>query len=410
MFFFLDSAKKALVACREFLNGLIDDLTVVRQKRAASGMAISGPEKLSDVIDNTVSDFNEKEDTVTDGVIGPEEMSKEVEARLKREIAGEGSRVMIVRGDGTVVDDDAKAHGAEFLIDSRSSSECSTPALNPGSRSTSAFASLAVRGRQHPHLRDGTTVDPGTKTAAEEDMEFEELDSPISFKPRRRSPTAAAAAAAVAPSTEKFPGTPSSAAIGSHPVAIRAKTPVAIPPAARPRRTSGYFSNSPNTTTSVSVSPTKSHSRSRSGSASSQAPHAHVHVPGFFTRDNNLGNPGPANTIPHGQDNASMSARQLTRRRTQMHLSLTTSSPHNPTHTATATANVAFPPSTIAPSAAAAAVDTTSPFMSPSVPSIRKRERATSHPDVFRLCQSWAERGPANDLVVIEANAYSTKS
>lgn len=39
---------------------------------------------------------------------------------------------------------------------------------------------------------------------------------------------------------------------------------------------------------------------------------------------------------------------------------------------------------------------------SPSVPSIRKRERATSHPDVFQLCQSWAETGPANDPVMVE--------
>lgn len=43
--------------------------------------------------------------------------------------------------------------------------------------------------------------------------------------------------------------------------------------------------------------------------------------------------------------------------------------------------------------------------MSPPVPSVRRRARATSHPDVFQLCQSWAELGPANDSIHIEAGS-----
>jgi hypothetical protein len=41
------------------------------------------------------------------------------------------------------------------------------------------------------------------------------------------------------------------------------------------------------------------------------------------------------------------------------------------------------------------------------VPSVRRRARATSHPDVFKLCQSWAELGPANEAVHIDASSQS---
>lgn len=44
------------------------------------------------------------------------------------------------------------------------------------------------------------------------------------------------------------------------------------------------------------------------------------------------------------------------------------------------------------------------PQFSPSIPSVRRRERATSHPDIFQLCQSWVQTGPANEPVRIEAN------
>jgi hypothetical protein len=384
MFFFLDSAKKALLACQEFLHGLADDASNMRQKRAISGVAISGTEQQSNFIDKaTPSEFNEKEDIRMDGPPGPEEMSKEVEARLGREIAGKGSKVMIVRGDGTVVDDDATAHGAELLMDSQSPSESPTPPPELSSRS----ASMTGRNKQDPHVRDGTTVDPGVR-AVDEDPEFEEPDSPISFKPRRRSPTAAV-------TTEKFPKTSSTAPIGGNHGGTRAKTPIAAP--ASHQRTSGYFTNSLNSTIPMSASPPKSNGRSRSGSASSQ-PYAPSH-PTVLTRHNSIGN---SMLVSGAQGNTSISAKHLSRRRTQMHLSLTTSSPHNPTNSSYTAANG----SAMAIPALVPGVDTISPLMSPSIPSIRKRERATSHPDIFRLCQSWAELGPANDLVVIEANPH----
>ena len=375
MFFFLDAAKKALLACREFLHGLAEDPSGMRQKRALSAVSVSGTEKASGFINNTVpSEFNEKEDIRMDGAIGPEEMSKEVEARLEREIAGKGSRVMIVRGDGTIVDNDATAHGAELLMDSRGSSESTTPVR-------SRSESMTGRGKQDPHVRDGTTVDTSAR-AVDEDPEFEEIDSPISFKPRRRSPMAATP-------TEKLPQTPSTVSTGGNNIPVRAKTPIPIPTARR--RTSGYFSNSPNTTMSMSSSPTKYNGRSRSGSASSQ-PYAPLSHPSVLTRNNSISNPGLVSGA-----NSSISARHLSKRRTQMHLSLTTTSPHNPTNSSY---NVAVA------SATSPAANAISPSMSPSIPSIRKRERAISHPDIFRLCQSWAELGPANDLVVIEANSH----
>jgi len=50
---------------------------------------------------------------------------------------------------------------------------------------------------------------------------------------------------------------------------------------------------------------------------------------------------------------------------------------------------------------------------SPSIPTVRRRERATSHPDIYQLCQSWVQTGPANEPVRIEANhslAHGTES
>lgn len=43
------------------------------------------------------------------------------------------------------------------------------------------------------------------------------------------------------------------------------------------------------------------------------------------------------------------------------------------------------------------------PARLPSAPSIRSRARAASHPDIFDLVQSWADHGPANAPVHVEA-------
>lgn len=330
----------------------------MRHNRVVSGVAISGSEKSGIARNPSSVEFNEKELPV------PETIPKEVEALLERELVGDGSRVMLVREDGTVVDDNPTELGHES--DSSPAALEATENGNPRSRS----ASLAG------HLRDGISVDVNAPTL-EEDPDCDEPDSPISFKPRRRSP---------AKETPENLSRPSSAAsLNSYSAAIRPKTPIPVPTVRR--RTSNYFSNAPNST---SVSPTTGKNyatRPRSGSASAQhyTPTAHH---GILNRNNSMGSQGLI--APPPSNNTSMSARHLTKRRTQMNLSLTTASPYNTTSSTTFSQHYNGA--------------TVSPLLSPSIPSIRKRERATSHPDIFQLCQSWAELGPANDLVVIEAS------
>jgi len=383
LFFFLEAAKKALSACREFLHGLAEDASAAQHRRTVSGVHISTAEKDSNFVNNNVaSEYQDEEDI--GGAVAPEEMSAEVEARIEREMVGEGSRMMIVRGDGTIVDDDAASVGAELSTDSINSSGSTEMAE---SRSRSDSAATLERRRQDPHLRDGTSVDHGAK-ALDEDMDYEEPGSPISFKPRRRSPTAAGV---TPPATDRFPRVPPAASINQHPTGgTRPKTPIPIP-----RRTSGYFS--PNSTTGMSP-PANNMGRARSGSASSQQ----YGIPSrakTLMRNNSIGNAGTISTSP--PNNTSLSAQHLTRRRTQMHLSLTTSSPHNPT---SSSSFATFNPAML--SSRTSMNTPHGPLLSPSIPSIRKRERATSHPDIFQLCQSWAELGPANDLVVIEATPH----
>ena len=387
MFFFLDSAKKALLACREFLHTLADDQPATRPKRALSAISISTKEKENLEESHRTMEFNEKDDFA-------EATSKEVEARLELELVGDGSNVMLVREDGTVVDDNpiAPGHGGDSTT--ASSSEDTTPAATVSLRSRSRSGSVGTKGKQNPQLRDGTCVDTSV-ASLHDDPDYEEPDSPISFKPRRRSP---GGAKPTGPETGKtLSRTSSSASIGTHYSGIRPKTPIPVPSVRR--RTSGYFPNSPNSL-GISVSPAKSRThtaRSRSGSASSQH-YTPAHA-GILNRNHSIGSPSSNNTT--------MSALHLTKRRTQMNLSLTTTSPYNPTSPLFSFNNAVggtTSPGMTTPTATLHHPAMGSPLLSPSIPSIRKRERATSHPDIFRLCQSWAELGPANDLVVIEAN------
>ncbi|KIM31627.1 hypothetical protein M408DRAFT_235905 [Serendipita vermifera MAFF 305830] len=375
MFFFLDAAKKALIACNEFLQSLADDPSLSRPKRAISSGSLSfkekgGVGKPSDIIIGS------------DATPTPEGMPKEVEARLERELVGSGSRVMLVRGDGTVVDEDPTAPGHEADSNAVTPPEYDAPQAATKDKLRSGSGSVGTKGRQNPQLRDGTTVDTWP---TEDTWDGEEPDSPISFKPRRRSP-GIASSEATPPTVSR---TPSTASI----TGIRPKSPIPVPTVRR--RTSGYFANSPN---SPSTSPTKGYGmRPRSGSASSQYYNPVHH--GTLNRSNSGVIVGP----PPSTSNTSMSARHLSKRRTQMSLSLTTSSPYN-VAPSVYPLNQAIGSGLTTP--AAMNIHGT-PLLSPSIPSIRKRERATSHPDVFKLCQSWAELGPANDLVVIEANPSS---
>ncbi|KAG9056236.1 hypothetical protein FS842_011272 [Serendipita sp. 407] len=233
MFFFLDATKKALHSCREFVN-------VILSSRAGSA---------------------------------PREIPKEAEEDLEREMGGNSAR--IVRGDGTIVEDKRPSD----LSSSQGNSGRSTP---DGSRTPS---DVEPSWTQTADPRDGTEVD----------VDIDEPDSPISFKPRKRLPS----------------------------------------------------------------------SRNSSYSTTSQSTKAQREQTHSITKPNST----PAMSVPPNvlTDSNGVS-RKLTRHRTFMNINATPSSG----------------------------------LLSPYVPSIRKRARATSHPDVSLLCQSWAERGPANESVRIE--------
>ncbi|KAG8802082.1 hypothetical protein FRC17_006492, partial [Serendipita sp. 399] len=234
MFFFLDAAKKAMHSCRQFVNSILSSRT---------GMA-------------------------------PREITKEAEEGLEREMGGNSAR--IVRGDGTIVEDKRPID----LSPSQANSGRSTP---NGSRTSS---DIDPSWMQTADARDGTQVD----------VDVDEPDSPISFKPRKR------------------------------------------------------FASSQNSSYS-----TASHSSKGDQEEQSRSDPKSIPTPVMTFTPNVL---TESNGVP----------RKLTRHQTFMNIDLTPASGH----------------------------------LSPSIPSIRKRARATSHPDVFRLCQSWAERGPANESVRIE--------
>ncbi|PVF98638.1 hypothetical protein CPB86DRAFT_732917 [Serendipita vermifera] len=258
MFPFIAAAQKAMMGCRDFVNGIMT-------KRKGSEI---------------------------------KEMGKGVEAILQREIANNTARV--VRGDGSIMDDQRPTD----LSKSRRTSGYDTPDEKSSSSEPEPSwvdNSAIAKKKDSEDPRDGTSVD-----CLEDDMD--EPESPISFKPKKRSPTAA-----------------------SLPLGHPANSPTS-------QSRTGYFG-------SIDSSPIMS--------------------PGHQLDTWNS----------HLHDKAG-SNRKLTRHRTQMHMNFTT-------------ANQPTPP----------------PLRSPSIPSVRRRERALSHPDIFQLCQSWSERGPANDPVRIDARA-----
>ncbi|CAG7854182.1 SubName: Full=Related to calmodulin-dependent protein kinase {ECO:0000313/EMBL:CCA74510.1} [Serendipita indica DSM 11827] len=226
MFFFLEATKKAMLSCREFVAGVLNP---------------------------------------REGTRGAREIGKEAERGLEQEIAGTSAR--IVRGDGTVVEDKRPA-------DLSSSSRGSSPVGEEGRASLDVEPSwFSTRDG-----RDGTEVD----------MELEEQDLPISFKPRKRA----------SPSNLE---------------------------SSKTKDAQSYFT--------------------------SKSTILEQHTPPTVLAERN--------------------GKTLQRQRTHMHISVTSTNALN------------SPP----------------PLLTPSV---RRRERAISHPDVRLLCESFSQ-GPAMDVVRIEA-------
>lgn len=225
---------------------------------------------------------------------GAKELGKETEASLAREIDSQAARV--VNGDGTVVDDKRPSD----LPPSRSST------LNDGTpeEGSSSSSDIEPSWTVDPKLQD---IRDGTSVNMEEDEELERPESPISLKPKRRSP-----------------------------------------------HTSTHSSNHlPTLKTTSPTSPTRSYSYY--GSKQPSSPSSGEAGPKILAERN--GN----TTLP--------------RWRTHLNLNLSSNAP------------TSYPAQ-----------------LSPSIPTVRRRERATSHPDIFQLCQSWAESGPANDPVRIDAH------
>ena len=200
--------------------------------------------------------------TPREGTAGAREIGTEAERGLEQEIAGTSAR--IVRGDGTVVEDkrpaDLSSRGGSPEEEGQTSSD-----VEPSWISTRDG-------------RDGTEVD----------VDMEDADSPISFKPRKRS----------SPSTTKD--------------------------------TESYFMSKPTAMKAVK----------------------------------------PPTVL------AERNGKTLQRHRTQMHINLSANGLNSPL-----------------------------PLLTPS---IRRRERATSHPDVRLLCESFSQ-GPAIDIIRIEAEGRDTR-